>query len=345
MHGRPRSFGSSLSKVATKLQRPQPASDSSRSNVASTAAPEPEPVYSLGRGGAASLYPSDGAGGGVQEQQGDKGAKRLPLHLSAKSARKAAGRAGKVASSQATKMVAASSQASKMASSFARKLGRQKSQDGGQYQPAEGLEAAAQVVGAVDEDDENSAMIAGDGTVESNDIECGQDSSLLLHSSSRESSPSSRTRSPCALDRLHSDLSSSGYPGSQADAHGTSGSEGERSRTTSKRSKDDVDMWDAKAFGNVRPSQLGSIWDIPTSQCPIPEPKPTRTTATAKSPVTEQPLPSLAVRIANDSYGLASPEGARDKGWSPSSALATAAKIICLVLALIAMALSAAKFM
>mmetsp|Transcript_34727 Transcript_34727/g.81077 ORF Transcript_34727/g.81077 Transcript_34727/m.81077 type:complete len:273 (-) Transcript_34727:57-875(-) len=156
------------------------------------------------------------------------------LHLSRQRTRQAAGKAGKVVASGATKV----------ATAFKRRLRRRHS--------SEETEALApDIVGAVEEAFESSSDDTEEDVSELSDTDQGENASGV-----GEPLSASETKA---------------LPRNDAPAEaGKSQSQGQADSVDKASKKPE---WDSTKFRNVRPLQLGSIWDIPTSREPNPEPR------------------------------------------------------------------------
>merc|ERR1712008_607316 len=79
------------------------------------------------------------------------------------------------------------------------------------------------------------------------------------------------------------------------------------------------ETWDAGAFRNVRPLQCQSIWDIPTSRIPEPQPEPAvlerEATCLAKDKATRGKLPTVLVSISGPNVQRAVGGGRQRYSW------------------------------
>lgn len=200
---------------------------------------------------------------------------RLPTLPGTQKARTMAAKAAKATS-------ASTKGATKMASAFGRKFRFAASKTGEQQaisaaSPSESENIMGRQMSAegLDPDDADSAVCEADPSWD------GEDTSMLLDHAqySPQSNPSTdQPRSPDCQDR--SDLSSKGSA-STSDLHsqGSAGSDSDaigRGRVRFVQppvQRREPESWDAKAFvGNTRPLECPSIWQIPTSRVPKPEP-------------------------------------------------------------------------
>lgn len=203
--------------------------------------------------------------------------------------------------------------ATKMASALGRKL--RFAGPSGQHQAltAENPEALQTIIGR--EDDAPERDYAEDPPTSSGDFE--DTSALLDHTLySPQSTPSTEfPRSPADCQDRSDANSSEGCQRSAAssDKHsqGSAGSDNDATGRTKIRfaqppvQRRDPESWDAKQFANsTRPLECPSIWQIPTSRVPKPEPAPAAPglrTPTSKQPGSKKSskkLPAVTVKLS-----------------------------------------------
>mmetsp|Transcript_41829 Transcript_41829/g.94090 ORF Transcript_41829/g.94090 Transcript_41829/m.94090 type:complete len:294 (-) Transcript_41829:38-919(-) len=164
------------------------------------------------------------------------------LHLpGTKRTRQAAGKAGRAVASGATKV----------ATAFKRRLKRNAGS-------AEETEALADIIGAVEDAFVTSSDESEDGEVVSDTSEAEHGENELGTASSEKPSRSS----PPSEGSRESDP--------KADRKSHAKQVKELMAASANKSESG---WDSSKFRNVRALQLGSIWDIPTSREPNPEPR------------------------------------------------------------------------
>jgi hypothetical protein len=229
--------------------------------------------------------------------------------------------------------------ATKMASALGRKFRMAGGGSSGQHQaitdasPASmpsmiGREELADSMGI---DEMESIDLEADGSWE----QCSEDTSSLLYhvQYSAQSTPSTdRPRSPECQDRsdYSSDCAKSGPP-SDTHSQGT-GSDNEAIGRKAAPQRRELETWDARAFGNCRPLECSSIWDIPTSRVPKPAPQPV---LTVREALKEQAggarsLPKITVSMPDAGRKSAVYPMRQQKGRT--------AAVVCLSLSLVAAA-------
>mmetsp|Transcript_34037 Transcript_34037/g.60190 ORF Transcript_34037/g.60190 Transcript_34037/m.60190 type:complete len:323 (+) Transcript_34037:130-1098(+) len=263
--------------------------------------------------------------------------KKMSLHLpSSKAARNVAGKASKAATKGATKM----------ASAF-KKLGRKGTKRLSALEDPE-------IIGAVEE---SADLLALEGVIDGVlDTNCDLDSTWEKVPSSGEAAGMQRCRThsprstpstdrPGSPERQErSDFSSSSEP------HNTSGSDSDagHNRASARETKAPVrdslrperavDVWDAQAYGKVRPLKCQSIWDIPTSRIPEPPPRaPAPRVSSAQAQA--RSLPQIKISVARDpESGLAEAGVSRSRCRHKHRI----ALLLCLAAVLLCLALAAA---
>lgn len=194
-------------------------------------------------------------------------------------------KARKMAAATKTKMASGSKLASKGASKMASAMGKRFrfAATSGQHQAIANESESAAIIGReagpdISAASDPEATPCGDGEVS---WDCGEDTSALLDHSqdhaqySPQSTPSTENpRSPECLDRSQSEADSDRHSehtaGSDSDATGRA-----KSHFVQPPKKREPESWDAKTFSNhTRPLECSSIWQIPTSRVPRPEPAP-----------------------------------------------------------------------
>lgn len=275
---------------------------------------------------------SDGSDLQAERSRGKKMTFSLP---SSKSARTVAGKANTVAGKASR---AATKGASKMATAF-KNFGRKGSKRAGTED--------AEIIGAVEESADLLVDLEGmiDGVLDTApDLDgtwekapnCGDAAGM------QGSTPS--TDRPGSPRQERSDFSSSSEP------HNTSGSDSDvgHNRAPAREAKPPVreslrpgrtsEVWDAQAYGKVRPLECQSIWDIPTSRIPAPPPRPPAPSGSSAQGQARK-LPEIKISVAGDSEcGLAEAESRRRCRHRKRIAL-----LLCLAAALLISALAAAR--
>lgn len=278
-------------------------------------------------------------GAGLDDGElGRAGNKKVSMKLSlpgSQNARTMAGKAAKAARGS-------TKGATKMASAFGRKFGLGVRDAGGQHQaiPETSLGGQPSSIGREESDtldnDDADAHVVGD--VEAGWEEAaGEDTSALLYHAqySPQSTPSTeRPRSPECPDRsdYSSDCQESGPHSSDLHSQGTGSDSDAIGRSKSRPTltpaqRREAETWDSKAFSNSkRPLECQSIWDIPTSRVPKPEPSPV-TPSRASHEKGSRSLPKIAVSISSGAKNPMSP-APRHTGRSTA--------VVCLSLTLMA---------
>lgn len=235
-------------------------------------------------------------------QVGERSRSKRGIHLPHNfSGQKVAGKASKVAGKASR---AASKKASKMASAFAKKLRRPHHSEAG------GSAAdLAEVVGVRQQEAaELDDLDADDSSGEEEQSWCCETSAA---STDRPRSAEGHSRSLGGQSTGSEPGEALCMSGGSSDSDPTTSGRGRgrgRSSTPeperrSGQSRSQEVSWDAKAFGKVRPLELQSIWDIPTSRVPQP-------------PVRPKPLPVPVVTVETQLVASGTEAGTRGRALS-----------------------------